>query len=354
MSKFYIKLLSGVATTLLITGITNAAVIEGSMNVDNDFIVVHSQNGVNNIIAQSGNGSLWRETESFSVNVDDNPDALKQCSINVIAWGDGSSKQGFAGVIKSNGSTVYTGGPGINAYQSSMTSGGWASNSSGPTQTQVDSLLSSAVYSAPHEISGTVTGGTSPWGSMIYPASLMTGVNPANFQWIWSTSNLSKKTYSVFNMPCGNVVKPVPVMPKPINVRGDHFQCYMLKKGDNLKEETLHIEDQFGATKTVLGRPVMLCNPSAKRHNGKDYKIRNKKRHLVCYNYRERQEVKSQSLMINNQMGPDKVVSSKRELFCVPSEKYHLDANGNVIDKAQKFKRPPPRSTRIEPRQQRR
>jgi len=334
------KLLSSVAATLAITGMAHATVIEGAINVDNDFIVVHSQNNTNNIIYRGANGSQWSQTETFSVEVDDTPDALKQCSINVIAWGDGSSKQGFAGIIKSSGGTAYTGGPGINAYQSGIGTSGWASPSN-PSQATVDTILSSATYSAPYEISGTVTGGTNPWGSMSYPANLMAGVNAADFQWIWSTSNLGKKTYSVFNLPCGKVVKPVPALPNWVDVPGDHFQCYMLEKGDHVKDETLYIEDQFGAKKAVLGKPVMLCNPSSKQHRRKKYGVRNKKRHLVCYNYRNEQPAKAQSLMINNQMGPDKVVSTKPKLFCVPSLKYHLDANGNVIKSDNSLKRKP-------------
>ncbi|HHI88352.1 MAG TPA: hypothetical protein ENK01_00230 [Hellea balneolensis] len=109
---------------------------------------------------------------------------------------------------------------------------------------------------------------------------------------------------------------------------GDHFQCYRLEKGDRVKPQTIYIKDQFGGTKAVLGRPVMLCNPSFKVHNGKEYPVRDKKRHLVCYNYVKQERPRSQSLYINTQFGADKVISTRRELFCAPAGKAHLPGRG--------------------------
>jgi hypothetical protein len=102
---------------------------------------------------------------------------------------------------------------------------------------------------------------------------------------------------------------------------GEHFQCYNVEKADRLPEETITIADQFGKTRAVLGKPVLLCNPSHKIHNKKEFKILNQKRHLVCYNYVKQNKVKSQNLLINNQFAPDNIVSGQRELFCVPSIK---------------------------------
>jgi hypothetical protein len=91
-----------------------------------------------------------------------------------------------------------------------------------------------------------------------------------------------------------------------------------------LPNETIMIEDQFGRSQAVLGKPVMLCNPSTKRHGKQFFDIKNKERHLVCYNYVKQNKVRSNQLKINNQFAPDEIVSGQRKMFCVPSSKKHI------------------------------
>ena len=131
-------------------------------------------------------------------------------------------------------------------------------------------------------------------------------------------------------------------------MKGEHFQCYKLEKGDRLKPETITISDQFGRSQAVLGTPRMLCNPSTKIHNKKEFGILNKERHLVCYDYVKQERVEPQELKINNQFAPDDVVSTEREMFCVPSFKEHMDRGPQKIDERRPRERP------YEPRQQRR
>ena len=322
-----------------------AGQIDGAINADNRFTVAITQNG--NVVSRydAPSGYNWKTTQRFSLNT---PENLKQCQVNVIVWGDNAVAEGFAGVLKGNNGHIYSGGTGNSGFakasQSGFASGGISNL---PNAGQIVTMAGQN-GAAPSVISSPVWGAPSGYTG----SDFSNGAIPGNMAWVKPQgAGATTNRYWSFSSPCGSLVKPA--MPAPIDVAGDHFQCYMIKKGDNLKEETLYIKDQFGGTETVLGRPVMLCNPSTKRHNDKDYKIRNKKRHLVCYNYAKRQDMKQQSLLINNQMASDKVVATKREMFCVPSVKYHLDANGNVIDNGAKIKRPPPR-TRPEPRQQRR
>jgi len=124
----------------------------------------------------------------------------------------------------------------------------------------------------------------------------------------------------------------------------------MLEKGDRVKPEQIVIEDQFGKSEVVLGQPRMLCNPSAKRHRDKLYRVENEKRHLVCYDIVKQGKVEKHELNINNQFGPDDVVSTRRRTFCVPSLKEHIDKAGDIKDT--RYERVRPR--RPEPRQQRR
>ena len=291
--------------------------IEGNVTADNDFIVVHSQGSVNNVVHRGAHGMQWKKIEAFKFAVNNSASAMESCSVSVIAWGDGSSAQGFAGIFKGD-HTVYTGSGVFRAHQSDIASTGWA-QSGGPNAAQITTLIN-AQTSLPYTMNnGTVASGTPPWMALNFP--LANVVNTKLFRWIWSTSNKRKRTYSVFTAPCAKLVKPVSIA---VNMPGEHFQCYNVEKADRLPEETITIADQFGKTRAVLGKPVLLCNPSHKIHNKKEFKILNQKRHLVCYNYVKQNKVKSQNLLINNQFAPDNIVSGQRELFCVPSSKKHV------------------------------
>jgi hypothetical protein len=171
------------------------------------------------------------------------------------------------------------------------------------------------------------------------------GAIPSNMAWVKpvGAGTTTDKRW-VFSSPCSGLVKSAKHM------EGEHFQCYKLEKGDRLKPETITIRDQFGRSNAVLGRPRMLCNPSSKVHGKKKYNIRNKERHLVCYDYVKQQRTRAHNLKINNQFAPDDVRSGEREMFCVPSSKVHTDRKDTVKDT--KFERVRPK--RPEPRQQRR
>ncbi|MBB1362429.1 hypothetical protein H5125_09735 [Shewanella sp. SR44-4] len=298
-----------------------ATPITANVTADNDFIVVHSPgNGSTpTVVYRGANGSNWKKIESFKFDIDSSPQSLETCSVSVIAWGDGQVSQGMAAIFKGD-NTIYTGSGHFKAYQSTIPSSGWA-QTGGPNTSQINTLIAGSLSNAPspYLFPGSVAGGTSPWGTMNFP--LASNVNANNFRWAWSTSNLAKKTYSVFTAACGDIVKEIPVA---VDMPGEHFQCYGVQKGDALREETIMIEDQFGKTRAVLGKPVLLCNPSSKIHNDKMYKIRNEKRHMVCYDLIKQSKVRNYNLEINNQFAPDQIVNDQRELFCVPSSKKHL------------------------------
>ncbi|MEP3889884.1 MAG: hypothetical protein ABJN69_05410 [Hellea sp.] len=326
------QIVSSLLATALMTVSTSAmaAQIDGAVNADNRFTVAITQNG--NVLSRydSPSNYTWKNTQRFSMNT---PEDLRQCRVNVIVWGDNRTREGFAGVLKGNNGQIYSGGSGSSGFasatQSSSLSGGFSSL---PTTGEIIAMTPAPSGTGPTGAAPSII--TAPvWGAAAgyyLGSDFNTGSVPTDMAWVkpQGTGNTTDKHW-VFSSPCGDLVKPE--MPDPIDVPGDHFQCYMIEKGDKLKPETLYIEDQFGGSKAVLGRPVMLCNPSAKQHNRKKYGVRNEKRHLVCYNYANKQERVSESVMINNQMGPDKIVVRKRETFCVPSLKYHLDKEGNVI-----------------------
>jgi hypothetical protein len=115
--------------------------------------------------------------------------------------------------------------------------------------------------------------------------------------------------------------------PPPISMPGDHFQCYRVVEGPALKPEKLTVSDQFGKATIVLARPIMLCNPSIKVHNGKEYGVTEPKRHLVCYlPIEQSDQQQTRKVKINNQMAPANLTLRERQMFCVPSSKQRLDA----------------------------
>ena len=303
------------------SGMVAATPITANVTADNDFIVVHSPgNGSSpTVVYRGANGSNWKKIESLKFDIDNSAQSLETCSVSVIAWGDGKVSQGMAAIFKGD-STIYTGSGHFKAHQSSTPSSGWA-QTGGPNASQINTLIADSLANgqSPYLLPGSVAGGTSPWGTMNFP--LASNVNVNNFRWAWSTSNLAQKTYSVFTAACGDIVEATPVA---VHMPGEHFQCYGVRKADKLREETIMIEDQFGKTRAVLGKPVLLCNPSSKIHNEKLYKIRDEERHLVCYDFVKQNKVKSRNLEINNQFAPDELMNDQRELFCVPSSKKHL------------------------------
>ena len=253
------------------SGMVAATPITANVTADNDFIVVHSPgNGSSpTVVYRGANGSNWKKIESLKFDIDNSAQSLETCSVSVIAWGDGKVSQGMAAIFKGD-STIYTGSGHFKAHQSSTPSSGWA-QTGGPNASQINTLIADSLAN-----------GQSPY---LLPGS---------------------------------------ATPVAVHMPGEHFQCYGVRKADKLREETIMIEDQFGKTRAVLGKPVLLCNPSSKIHNEKLYKIRDEERHLVCYDFVKQNKVKSRNLEINNQFAPDELMNDQRELFCVPSSKKHL------------------------------
>jgi len=283
---------------------------------DNYFFVVLNQ-AVGRTIVSPISTIPWSTPKEITIHVPDSN--LKKCSIDFITFSSGY-EHAFAGTITGNQGVVHSGNPVIKTYKTSVMRNGpadinliYASRTLDPTR----------VYSP------------GVWGT---PASR--GFDPL-VKWISTSTvtNYGDNSYAIFSLPCANVVKkvlianpiprpkPIPApkpFPLPIGLKGDHFSCYMLDKGPALKPEQITITDQFGRAQAVLGKPIMLCNPSEKIHNGRNFKISDKKRHLVCYEILEQTPNKPYELEIENQFEKRKVRSLNRELFCVPSLKRHL------------------------------
>lgn len=141
------------------------------------------------------------------------------------------------------------------------------------------------------------------------------------------SATLTIKTRCTAIVGTGQAVKPI-IQPDPIpmpkDMPGEHYQCYAVKPTYSMKPETITIADQFGKTRAVLGKAVMLCNPSDKVHKDKHYRQRNPKRHLVCYQLVKHQQPRKKKVMIQNQFEGNYLTTTQRKMFCVPSHKKHL------------------------------
>jgi hypothetical protein len=107
-----------------------------------------------------------------------------------------------------------------------------------------------------------------------------------------------------------------------VPMAGNHFGCYRVQESRALRPETLQIRDQFGRAEVVLGRPVMVCNPSIKVHNNRTFGVTNPERHLVCYDIaRQNDQQRPRRVITNNQMAPAQLTTTERQMYCVPSSK---------------------------------
>lgn len=96
-----------------------------------------------------------------------------------------------------------------------------------------------------------------------------------------------------------------------------HFSCYAAE-GQPVKEPVALI-DQFFASKHMMGRPILFCNPVQKWHAGTVSPILNPNDHLTCYAM-SRVPYK-RTVEIRNQFGEARVETSMADVSCVPTQK---------------------------------
>ncbi len=288
---------------------------------DDDFVVFLTQGNTRTRVFNSADGSQWKKAQTTTINVNDRVPG--ECSIDFVTW-SGISVHAMAASITGNLGTIYSGDPLVKSYKSGVRS--WYRDASPlfPDSTTIDSIFSSLSLKPT-----IVNPSTATWGPVAN-----TGIDSAA-RWI-SIDRDYENYFQVHRFPCGSfagtlIVTPPPIgasrpnLPDPpVRVIGDHFSCYTLEKGPNLKPEIITITDKFGAAQAALGMPKMICNPSEKTHGKQKFGIENKERHLVCYDILEQSTNKDYELEIHNQFEKRRVRSTNRELFCVPSFKKHL------------------------------
>jgi hypothetical protein len=101
----------------------------------------------------------------------------------------------------------------------------------------------------------------------------------------------------------------------------DHYKVYRLVDVEQVPHATLKLRDQFGASETVLRLPLYFAVPVAKRHDAKDYPIRNKTAHLLIFSITARNVEKK--ITLRNQFSRGTSVNVVRSIMlAAPSLKH--------------------------------
>jgi hypothetical protein len=258
----------------------------------------------------------WQSVETVSFDIDTT--RLQNCSVQIVAWTDDDvfwTEAGLKGIFTGNAGTLYTGGFAIRKFTSNVS----ALLTPSPTMGDFETWITNST-SVPSIVLWQIQ---SIWNSAVFTNP------PAGMKWIWDTMFPIFQTdnYRSFVFPCSAVVTHFPAPPEPPSnpLDDDHFACYLPNKIQEMTETELVIEDQFGEAKIVIGKPVLHCNPSFKRHDGQDFPIHNRIRHLVCYEILGQSEMKAPPVEIKNQIESNiYIVEQQREMFCVPSSKEEL------------------------------
>lgn len=102
----------------------------------------------------------------------------------------------------------------------------------------------------------------------------------------------------------------------------DHFECYRVQGA--AVNQTVDLRDEFKqASGLVVGKPVLLCNPTRKIHNGQTYEIKHPEAHLVCYQVtkvRVNRQINTQT-----QFQQALLTVKNPKLLCAPSQKAIID-----------------------------
>jgi hypothetical protein len=102
----------------------------------------------------------------------------------------------------------------------------------------------------------------------------------------------------------------------PPGLNPEHFQCYDIVEAKASPKRQVQLQDQFGETRTVTAKAVLLCNPVSK--NGEE--IHDKRTHLVCYQMRPGKPV-GKRVEVQNQFGTEPISVKSSRILCVPSLK---------------------------------
>ncbi|WP_439103614.1 DUF7450 family protein [Celeribacter marinus] len=313
----YFSKFVGIALALVLGPLSaHGETVTGELTADNHFMINLSYgSGNTSTVVQTLGG--WTSVEDISFDID--TARLGTCSVQILAWDNPQSMVnragGLIGYLTGNAGTVATGSSIITLHETGQSASGFATLTTSDFETWIAASTNPATSVLPMLVPPNPT---SPWVPLSFSNP------PSNLTWIWDRPFplFGNDEILSFVIPCAALVTDTP--PTPFDE--DHFSCYKpIKLQEPSEKVELKIEDQFGEGTIVLGDPVLHCNPSRKRHNGAEFGIENKERHLVCYEIIKQSPVYPPAVEIENQIGTSiYAFDQDREMFCVPSSKEEM------------------------------
>jgi hypothetical protein len=102
---------------------------------------------------------------------------------------------------------------------------------------------------------------------------------------------------------------------------GDHYQCYKIK--GKFEKVPIELQDQFATElkEAVAIKPVLLCNPTRKDHDGTIFPIQDDELHYVCYTIKTEKFDKREVAIFNQFQSNAALTVIKPKMLCVPSQK---------------------------------
>jgi hypothetical protein len=118
--------------------------------------------------------------------------------------------------------------------------------------------------------------------------------------------------------------------PQPPGLSGpstlSHFQCYPATGGPVAAPPvSFSTIDEFGKADIVIAEPFLVCNPTAKTHQGKTFPMVAAEAHLVCYRIIKQSPNLPKNVKYMNQFGSGVLKTGLRNIFCAPSYKKIVD-----------------------------
>ncbi len=105
-----------------------------------------------------------------------------------------------------------------------------------------------------------------------------------------------------------------------------HFQCYPASGGPvPVQPVSFETFDEFGKASISIADPFMVCNPTAKTHNGKTFPMVAAEAHLVCYRIMKQSQNAPKTVKYMNQFAAGVLKTGMRSIFCAPSYKKIVD-----------------------------
>lgn len=121
---------------------------------------------------------------------------------------------------------------------------------------------------------------------------------------------------------------PARVQPNPAPTGLDHFKCYGAA-GPSL-DEVVTLKDRFLEEDVRVLRPLALCNPVEKTHDGLVTEILNPDAHLVCYQIQVGGETVNRTLGVSDQFVNEILTLTRPDLICVPSLKLGVSQSSDI------------------------